>query len=262
MDGSSAVAERPYVAPEKRRRILGINFFAGSAGEAVDLMLRNRGLLVVPSGPGMRDLPHRGDYREALLDADLAIMDSALMVMVWNVMKRDSVKRVSGLEYLDRLLKEPAFCKSTNTLWIMASEVSRQRNLEWLACRGVEVDADHVVIAPVYKGEIVDPELIKRISTLRPEHIVITIGGGTQEQLGRYIKTNLDYKPGIHCIGAAIAFLSGDQVRIPMWADRFYLGWFCRCVSRPARYVPRYWAARGLVGLLLRYGSELPAKIR
>jgi UDP-N-acetyl-D-mannosaminuronic acid transferase (WecB/TagA/CpsF family) len=72
------------------------------------------------------------------------------------------------------------------------------------------------------------------------------------------LKQNLQPLPAIHCIGAAIAFLSGDQVRIPLWVDRLYLGWLLRCLSQPRRYVPRYWSARKLVKLMLRYGETLP----
>jgi UDP-N-acetyl-D-mannosaminuronic acid transferase (WecB/TagA/CpsF family) len=88
--------------------------------------------------------------------------------------------------------------------------------------------------------------------------VIVTIGGGNQERLGLYLKRHLAYRPAIHCIGAAIAFLSGDQVHIPVWADRFYLGWLYRCLSEPKRYVPRYWNARKLLTLMLRYRSELP----
>ena len=93
---------------------------------------------------------------------------------------------------------------------------------------------------------------------IRPKHVVVTIGGGTQERLGLYLKRNLDFLPAIHCIGAAIAFLSGDQVHIPDWTDRFYLGWLYRCISEPKRYIPRYWGARKLLSLMLKYRSELP----
>jgi UDP-N-acetyl-D-mannosaminuronic acid transferase (WecB/TagA/CpsF family) len=86
----------------------------------------------------------------------------------------------------------------------------------------------------------------------------VTIGGGTQERLGLYLKRNLQPLPAIHCIGAAIAFLSGDQVRIPLWADRLYLGWLFRCLSEPGRYVPRYWSARKLIGIMLRYREQMP----
>jgi UDP-N-acetyl-D-mannosaminuronic acid transferase (WecB/TagA/CpsF family) len=64
--------------------------------------------------------------------------------------------------------------------------------------------------------------------------------------------------PAIHYIGAAIAFLSGDQVNIPVWADRLYMGWLLRTLSDPKRYLPRYWDARLLLPLMLRYRSELP----
>ncbi len=106
--------------------------------------------------------------------------------------------------------------------------------------------------------EIEDEALLKAIRDRRPRHIIVTLGGGTQERLGLYLKRNLEPVPSIHCIGAAIAFLSGDQVHIPMWADRFYLGWLFRCISEPMRYVPRYWSARKLIGLMLRYRDRLP----
>jgi UDP-N-acetyl-D-mannosaminuronic acid transferase (WecB/TagA/CpsF family) len=116
-------------------------------------------------------------------------------------------------------------------------------------------------MAPVYSGTVSDPELIDHIVRLRPQHVIVTIGGGTQERLGLYLKRNLPYLPAIHCVGAAIAFLSGDQVRIPMWADRLYLGWLFRSASDPKRYLPRYWDARKLLGIMLRHRHDLPPLI-
>jgi hypothetical protein len=66
------------------------------------------------------------------------------------------------------------------------------------------------------------------------------------------------YRPGIHCIGAAIGFLSGEQVNIPPWADYFYLGWLFRSLSEPAKFIPRYWRAKRLVWLMIRYGAKAP----
>ena len=107
-------------------------------------------------------------------------------------------------------------------------------------------------------GPISDPALLERLDRLRPQHIIMTIGGGTQERLGLYLKRNLTCRPAIHCIGAAIAFLSGDQVHIPVWADKYYLGWLLRSLSEPKRYVPRYWDARKLFALMLRHRDRLP----
>ncbi len=217
------------------------------------------GLLVVPAAPALKDLARNGSYREALLNADVAITDSAFMVMIWNLLEHDSIRRVSGLEYLAQLLLLPEVRQPGNTFWVMAGPQSANRNLAWLSLRGIEVSDSCVYEAPKYGAQIDDAELISRVSRTRPRHVVITIGGGMQERLGLYLKRHLGYRPAIHCIGAAIAFLSGDQVRIPMWADRLYLGWLFRCFSAPVRYIPRYWSARKLLPLMIRYRSQLPA---
>ena len=244
--------------PPATHRILGIDFFDGSAQAAIAIM-RSGGLLVIPAAPALKDLDHHLDYRESLLNADLAITDSAFMVLIWNRLQSTSIKRLSGLEYLRELLLEPDVRQPGNTLWIMASPISAQRNLAWLAGQGITIPEDNIYMAPIYgTGSISDPALLERLNRLRPQHVIVTIGGGTQERLGLYLKRNLAYRPAIHCIGAAIAFLSGDQVHIPVWADKYYLGWLLRSLSEPKRYIPRYWEARKLAALMLRYRDHLP----
>ncbi len=239
-------------------RILGIDFFDGSAAEAIAI-LRRGGLLVVPAAPALKDLESNVDYRESLLNADVAITDSAFMVMLWNVLQPERIRRLSGLEYLRALLHEADIRRPGNTLWIMASPGSASQNVDWLAQQGIAVAQNCIYLAPMYgEGTLSDPALLETLEQLRPQHVVVTLGGGTQERLGLYLKRNLTFLPAIHCVGAAIAFLSGDQVHIPVWADRFYLGWLFRSLSEPKRYVPRYWGARKLFALLLRYRDRLP----
>jgi N-acetylglucosaminyldiphosphoundecaprenol N-acetyl-beta-D-mannosaminyltransferase len=249
----------PAEASGIHRRILGVNFYAGDVHGAVERMSRHGGLLVVPAAPALKDLPANPSYREALLNADLAITDSAFMVMIWNLLERDSLRRLSGLEYLSALLLQPEVRQPGNTFWIMAGPAQAKTNLAWLREQGIEVPGSCIYHAPLYGARIEDCALVNRIHQQRPAHIVVTVGGGKQEALGLYLKRQLDYRPAIHCIGAAIAFLSGDQVRIPMWADRFYLGWLFRCLSAPGRYIPRYWSARRLLPLMMRYRSRMPA---
>jgi UDP-N-acetyl-D-mannosaminuronic acid transferase (WecB/TagA/CpsF family) len=252
-DGSTSLP-----ASATYHRILGIDFFDGSAQAAIAIM-RKGGLLVVPAAPALKDLDRNLDYRESLLNADLAITDSAFMVLVWNRLQSTSIKRLSGLEYLRELLLESDVRHPGNTLWVMASPASAKQNLAWLAEQGILIPEDNVYMAPLYgSSSIDDPALLDRLDSLRPQHIIVTIGGGTQERLGLYLKRNLNYSPAIHCIGAAIAFLSGDQVHIPVWADRFYLGWLFRSLSEPKRYIPRYWEARKLLALMLRNRGQLP----
>lgn len=239
------------------RQILGIQFHAGDVEEAIERM-KGGGLLVVPAAPALKEMATNAGYRAALLDADVAITDSAFMVMVWNLIERDHLPRVSGLKYLRALLDREDARRPGNVLWVMAGEASARKNLEWLAADGITVPEECVYLAPMYGDPIEDEALVARLERLRPQHVVITVGGGTQERLGAYLKRRLNYRPSLHCIGAAIAFLSGDQVRIPMWADKLYLGWLLRCLSSPRRYVPRYLTAPQLLPLLWRYRRNLP----
>ena len=247
----------PNLASVSSRRILGIDFFCGTAEEAIDRM-RCGGLLVVPAAPALKDLGTNAGYRESLVNADLAISDSGLMVLIWNILANDRIARLSGLEYLRALLGHADVRASGNTLWVMANEKSVSNNVAWLHEQGISVPEECLYVAPMYESRIEDPELAERINRLRPEHVIVTLGGGVQERLGLWLKQQLEYRPAIHCVGAAIAFLSGDQVVIPEWVDHLYFGWLYRCVSNPRLYAPRYWNARKLVRLLVRYRSELP----
>jgi N-acetylglucosaminyldiphosphoundecaprenol N-acetyl-beta-D-mannosaminyltransferase len=239
------------------RTILGIRFFQGTALQAIQRVAQG-GLLLVPAAPALKNMETNADYREALLNADLVITDSAFMVLVWNLLEGDRIQRLSGLRYLRVLLEQPDVREPGNCVWIMASPMSAQRNLAWLAEQGIVVPAENVYMAPMYGKHIEDPALVALLDRLRPQHVILTLGGGTQEQLGLYLKRQLNYRASIHCIGAAIAFLSGDQVAIPHWADALYLGWLFRSISEPKRYIPRYWDGRKLFNLMRRYRGRLP----
>jgi N-acetylglucosaminyldiphosphoundecaprenol N-acetyl-beta-D-mannosaminyltransferase len=209
--------------PCDHRVILGVCFFQGTALEAVQSVAQG-GLVVVPAAPALKELETNASYREALLNADLAIADSAFMVMLWNLMTGDSITRLSGLRYLRELLEQPDLRKPANSLWIMPNQASAECNLAWLKEQGIEVPAGNVYLAPLYGDRVEDEALVALIERLRPQHVIVTLGGGVQEPLGLYLKRHLSYRASIHCIGAAIAFLSGDQVEIPEWADHLYLG--------------------------------------
>jgi UDP-N-acetyl-D-mannosaminuronic acid transferase (WecB/TagA/CpsF family) len=244
------------VGESRYRKILGVRFFVGDAPEAVEIGARG-GLVVVPAAPALVELERDKDYRDALTGADLVITDSGLLVIVWNLLKWDHIHRVSGLEYLQLLLQRPEFRRPGSTLWVMPSRESMDRNVSWLMAQGYAVGKDDCYLAPKYlPGPISDPALLKKVEEMRPEHIIVCVGGGVQERLGLFLKRGCDYRPAIHCIGAAIGFLSGDQVRIPAWADRLVLGWLFRCLSQPKRFVPRYFRALQLPFALWRCAQQ------
>ena len=106
------------------------------------------GLVVVPSAPVLVTMVSDPQTRGALRGSRLALTDSGLMVLLWNLLKRDQVVRVSGLEYLDLLLREPSLAEEGATFWIMPNERAMQRCLTWLTERGYPVQGDSFYIAP------------------------------------------------------------------------------------------------------------------
>lgn len=242
----------------KSTTILGVKFLAGDASSVVDAGLRG-GLVVVPSAPVLVALERDEALREALSHADLAVTDSGLMVLLWRIATGESLRRVSGLQYLKVLLAKPGMREPGAVAWVMPNPEARDRDLAWLRARDFPTSTDDCYLAPVYPpGALKDPALLEFVQRRHPAHLIIALGGGTQERLGLFLKRSLDYAPGIHCLGAAIGFLSGDQVNIPAWADRMFLGWLFRCLYDPRRFIPRYWRAARLVGLILRNRSRLP----
>src|SRR5437879_5399587 len=101
-------------------------------------------------------------------------------------------------------------------------------------------------------------KLVSTINRRNTPHLIIGISGGVQEKLGFYLRENLAYRPAVHCIGAALGFLTGDQKPIPGWADRFYLGWFLRLIRQPKLFAKRFLRAFELPWLILKYGEKLP----
>ena len=119
------------------------------------------------------------------------------------------------------------------------SSDQRDQTFHFLRNSGVNVVEQHH-IAPFYDPENIDDEdLIKKILRVRPDRIMLNIGGGTQEPLGAYIMdkcSGVDYQPSVLCTGAAIAFMSGSQANIPRYVDKIYMGWLARVFHRKSIY--------------------------
>jgi len=237
---------------DELKHILRLRFYVGTIQGLLARTLRG-GLIVVPSAPVLVDLEDDEAHREALEGSDFAITDSGFFVLLWFLFKGERLPRISGLRYLRALLTFPEFRKAGATYWVMPSEDDARANCEWLKSQGIPVGTDDCYLAPMYPaGRLKDDELLARIERKRPVFVVLCIGGGSQERLGFFLSSRLSYRPAILCTGAAIAFLSGRQVRIPVWADRLMLGWLLRILSSPVKFAPRFWKALRLAPIVLR----------
>jgi exopolysaccharide biosynthesis WecB/TagA/CpsF family protein len=178
--------------------------------------------------------------------------------LLWRLLKRGKVERISGLKYLKHLLRKLKDEKTAKVCFVLSTERAKQKLVDWSRREDFPLGIDNCYIAPWYGLDIEDRNFLELVERYRPGHVIIAIGGGAQEKLGYYLRENLSFRPAIHCTGAALGFITGDQIAIPDWADRFYLGWFLRLTAQPRRFVPRLIHGLELPWLISRYGDALP----
>jgi N-acetylglucosaminyldiphosphoundecaprenol N-acetyl-beta-D-mannosaminyltransferase len=245
-----------------KESVLGIGFFDGSVEDACMQVEQAGGLLVAPSGPGLAgDLIDSPIYGKALKEADLVLADSGLLCLWAKYFSKSFIRRISGLFFLKNLLDRKNWL-GVNTCWVMPTAKEAEASMQWLKDRFSEAPEHlEVYLAPIYPkvGKISDDELLAKIEKSKPKFLFIQLGGGTQERLGLFLKQKLSYKPAIICTGAALAFLSGQQAKIPMWADHLFIGWLLRCIHQPKTFIPRYLKAFKLIYLLFKYGNKSPS---
>lgn len=244
----------------KTKRILGIDFFDETSADAIAWLSQNGGLVVAPAAPSLIALQRDPDYRRAIADADLAIADSGWMVLFWKLLKGETVTRISGLKLFQELLASKESRHPQNIFWVVPSESGKTKALAFGQSSAYPITAADCYVAPLYpkSGELRDDALLALLEVRRPKHVIICVGGGMQDKLGSWLKHHLVYRPAIYCIGAAPGFVTGDQVQIPMWADRFFVGWIFRIIAQPRVFIPRFWSVRRLPWLIVKYGREMP----
>src|SRR5947207_12499847 len=239
-------------------QILGIKFFNGQVDCAIDFISEHGGFLVAPSGTCFARLQRDEVYRRAVINADIAIPDSGAMVLLWKLFCNRKVSRISGLKYLRSLSAKLFSEKTRDVLWVVPNGRAQKNIARWLHQNDFPFSEEDFYVAPMYDATAEDRELCERIENRQPRHVIVGIGSGPQEKLGYYLREHLNYRPAIHCVGAALGFLTGEQVKIRAWADRFYLGWLFRLITNPVRFLPRLWRATELPWLIFRYRENLP----
>ncbi|MBB3836408.1 UDP-N-acetyl-D-mannosaminuronic acid transferase (WecB/TagA/CpsF family) [Runella defluvii] len=236
--------------------ILGIPFFNGQVNDVYEYLNQYGGLLTVPAAPALVNISNDSEYYKSIVNSDIIIPDSGLMVIMWNLFNSNRLSKISGLEFINFFLKKLTFAGHVRLMLVNPSDSEGSINLNYLKQVGINTTLIGSYTAPYYKKNVFDPQLVSKIEEFKPQWIMLNIGGGTQEKLGYYLKNSLSYKPAILCTGAAIAFKTGSQASIPQWADYIYLGWLFRCLHQPKLYIPRYIRGFRLIYLILKFKSK------
>ena len=199
-----------------------------------DKCISKKGLFVFPAGPALASIQKSNQYYKSIKKADLVFFDSGFFVLLLKIFKNINVKKFSGLffDYLKINKKKSIFS-------VDPSHKYSKSNKSYLKNLGLKKIYNY--IAPKYDcSELSDKKLLNLINKVKPNFILINIGGGTQEVLGLYLKEKLAFKPTIICTGAAISFFTKDQAPINNFIDRYYLGWLLRLIFNPLIFFKRY----------------------
>ena len=236
----------------KKINFCDVTFYCGKYESIID-KLRNGGLMVVPSGPGLATIGKDLEYTEAVKNADFAIPDSGYMVLLLRLFKGIKINKFSGYDFLIHFLKEK-FKK--NNLFLIDPNIEESKlNNDYLNEIGIPIQKSYQYVAPMYSDKkIEDKALLEILNDLKekPIYVMINLGSGVQEPLGYYLKQNLKFSTSIICTGAAISFLTGSQAKISPFIDKLGLGWFWRCIRNPKVFIPRYLKAFKLFFLFLK----------
>ena len=207
-------------------------------------------LFVFPAGPALASIEDSRKYYESIKKADYVFFDSGFFVLLLKIFKNISVFKFSGYKfltlffsYLKKNQKKSVFCIDPNP------KFSKSNN-DLLKSFGVKKVYNY--LAPKYnKKNISDKKLLKKIKKVKPDFILTNIGGGKQEILGAYLRTNLKIRSTILCTGAAISFFTKDQAPINILIDRLYLGWLVRLLFNPITFSKRYLKSLKLIPMVI-----------
>ena len=221
-------------------------------------IIEKKGLFLFPSGPGLASIETEKNYLRALKSANYNFFDSGYFVLLLRYLKKIKVNKLSGYIFIKSFLKYIEKNNNKKLFLIDPSIKLSQSNKKLFKKKGVIKKNLHSYVAPQYNPKLIlDKKLLRIIKKIRPEYILINIGGGTQEILGLYIKKNINFKCTILCNGAAISFFTGDQAPINTFLDKFIFGWLIRIIFNPIIFLPRYLRTFKLISIVLKNNIEM-----
>jgi hypothetical protein len=202
----------PAIAQSKSKQAKAPPALQSAAAETgLHFSVENRGLHSLSfNGQSLR----RNDepYRRAMLAADLAIADSGLMVLMWRLLRRKTIGRVSGLRYLQHLVVKLKGEESAEIFWVLPSARARQKLLDSAHREGFATKIDNCYVAPQYGLEIEDRHLLALVEQHRPAHAVIAVGSGRRESSD--IISGRIYLIGRRFIASALRLALSQAIRL------------------------------------------------
>ena len=229
--------------------------FTNFKSNKIDILLK-KNFLVFPSAPSLSAMKINSNHHKALQNADFVLLDSGLLVLLFNIFRGTNLKKFSGYKFLHLFLRRRK-TRNEKILLINPDFKNQKKNINFLK-KYIKEKNIYSYIAPQYASKkIKDRKLLTYINSIQPKNVLINLGGGTQEILGFFLKQKLKYKLNIICTGAAISFMTKDQAPINRFLDKIYLGWLTRIIFNPKIYLPRYLKALKLLIIFFKERNNI-----
>jgi N-acetylglucosaminyldiphosphoundecaprenol N-acetyl-beta-D-mannosaminyltransferase len=231
----------------------GIKFYNWNFKKILRILYLNGGYMVAPSASALSSVLYNKKYYFSLKKSSVAIFDSGffcLLLKFYGI----NVKKFSGFLFLHKFLKIKLF-KNKKIFLVNPSKDEDKLNIKLLKkYRFKKIDS---YISPIYKSNLSDNLMLKKIVKYKPCLIIINLGGEKQELIANFICKNIKFKTVILCTGAAIAFITKSQAPINVLIDKFYLGWLFRVIFDPHKFLFRVLFSFKLIKLFFLKSRKL-----
>jgi len=228
-----------------------IRFFYNNYREIISFLDKNGGYLVAPAASALIEINKNKIYYNSLLKSDIAILDSGFFCILVRLFYKIKISKFSGYKFLKFLINDKKI-KKKKFLLINPSKVDTELNENLLKKFNFKNFKSYEAPNFKLKKSIKDEKLLKIIRKIKPNYILINIGGLKQEPLALYIKENIKFKISIFCTGAAISFLTKKQAPINNFIDKYYLGWAIRLLFNPINTYKRFFKSFLLIAFFIK----------
>jgi N-acetylglucosaminyldiphosphoundecaprenol N-acetyl-beta-D-mannosaminyltransferase len=229
-------AERRYLRPDTAT-ILGVRVHRITRGTAIallDEMVRSRRphhVVTVNPEFVMIARKHR-EFRNVLLDADLAIPDGAGIVLASRLLGRPIYQRVTGVDVVDQFAGFARF-RGYRFFFLGAAE-----GVAELAAEKLRRRYPGLIVAGTFSGSPSpeeEEEICRRIEASRPDVLLVAYGAPAQDLWIARTRSRLNVPVSIG-VGGTLDYISGVVVRAPRWIRGAGFEWAYRLARQPTRW--------------------------
>ncbi|MGE3313757.1 MAG: WecB/TagA/CpsF family glycosyltransferase [Planctomycetaceae bacterium] len=183
---------------------------------------------------------HAGLCR-AYESADLVLADGAPLVFASRLLGKGLPERVAGSDLVPALFSAASPDDKLRVFLLggapgVPAKAAENTEARW---PGVEVVGTYSPPFGFENDEAENQEILRRISEVRPDVLVVGFGAPKQELWVHKHREQIDAKAAL-CVGATIDFLAGNKPRAPKWMRHSGLEWVHRIVTEPRRLIGRY----------------------